>query len=87
MDEAAKERLVSNVVGHLSDGVTGPALVRAFQYWRNIDQEIGDRIERGVGHACWGPRPSRTGARSSSGQNVERAAIFPREQSEEVAAL
>ena len=49
MDEAAKERLVSNVVGHLSDGVTGPVLVRAFQYWRNIDQEIGDRIERGVG--------------------------------------
>jgi catalase len=52
MDEAARERLVSNVVGHLSDGVTQPVLERAFQYWRNIDQEIGDRIERGVGAAA-----------------------------------
>jgi len=24
------------------------ALTRAFEYWRNIDQEIGDRIARGM---------------------------------------
>ncbi len=48
MDEAARDRLVSNVVGHLSKGVTEPVLERAFQYWRNIDQETGDRIARGV---------------------------------------
>jgi len=51
MDEGARKRLVSNVVGHLSDGVSEPVLERAFQYWRNIDQETGDRIERGVRNA------------------------------------
>jgi catalase len=49
MDDAARDRLVSNVVGHLKDGVTPPVLERAFEYWRNIDQKIGDRIAKGVG--------------------------------------
>jgi catalase len=48
MDDAQRERLVSNVVGHLKNGVTEPVLERAFQYWRNIDQDIGDRIAKGV---------------------------------------
>jgi len=48
MDEAARNRLVSNVVGHLKNGVSTPVLTRAFEYWRNIDNEIGDRIERGL---------------------------------------
>ncbi|WP_235041713.1 catalase [Vreelandella profundi] len=48
MDDAARERLVSNVVGHLSGGVSEPVLERAFEYWRNIDQDVGDRIAKGV---------------------------------------
>ncbi|MGB8634820.1 MAG: catalase [Rhodanobacteraceae bacterium] len=48
MDDAARDRLVSNVVGHLKAGVSSPVLERAFQYWRNIDQSIGERIEKGV---------------------------------------
>ncbi|MER5767715.1 catalase [Streptomyces sp. NPDC001985] len=48
MDDAARERLVSNVAGHLSQGVSGPVLERAFQYWRNIDRETGDRIAKKV---------------------------------------
>lgn len=48
MDEAARERFVSNVVGHLKDGVSEPVLKRAFEYWRNIDEKIGKRIEEGV---------------------------------------
>jgi len=48
MDAAARDRLVANVVGHLSDGVSEPVLERAFEYWRNVDAEIGDRITRGV---------------------------------------
>lgn len=48
MDDAARERLVSNVVGHLKKGVSEPVLQRAFEYWRNIDKEIGDRIAKGV---------------------------------------
>ena len=45
---AARTRLVSNIVGHLLDGVTEPVLQRAFEYWRNVDKHLGDRIEHGV---------------------------------------
>jgi catalase len=48
LDDAARDRLVSNVVGHLKDGVSQPVLERAFEYWRNIDREVGDRIVKGV---------------------------------------
>ena len=48
MDDAQRDRLVSNVVGHLKKGVSEPVLERAFQYWRDIDKEIGGRIAKGV---------------------------------------
>jgi catalase len=48
MDDGQRDRLLSNVVGHLKKGVSEPVLERAFQYWRNIDKEIGDRIAKGV---------------------------------------
>ena len=48
MDDAQRDRLVSNVVGHLKKGVTEPVLQRALQYWRNIDEQIGERIAKGV---------------------------------------
>ncbi|AUN41410.1 catalase [Tsukamurella tyrosinosolvens] len=51
MDDAQRERLVSNVSGHLLDGVTEPVLLRAFDYWKNIDAGIGERIERAVREA------------------------------------
>jgi catalase len=48
LDDAARGRLVSNIVGHLLGGVTEPVLERAFQYWKNVDKTLGDRIEKGV---------------------------------------
>ena len=48
LDDAARDRLVSNVAGHLLDGVTEPVLQRAFGYWRNVDKDLGDRIEAAV---------------------------------------
>lgn len=48
MDDAQRDRLVSNVVGHLKNGVSQPVLERAFKYWRKIDKEIGDRIAKEV---------------------------------------
>ena len=48
MNDAERDRLVANVVGSLKGGVSEPVLERAFQYWRNIDKTIGDRIEKGV---------------------------------------
>ena len=48
MDDEQRDRLVSNVVGHLKKGVSEPILQRAFEYWRNIDKETGDRIAKDV---------------------------------------
>jgi catalase len=48
LDDPGRERLVGNVAGHLSNGVSEPILVRAFEYWRNIDAEVGKRIEAAV---------------------------------------
>lgn len=48
MDEAQRERLVNNVVGHIKGGVSDHVLPRVIEYWRNIDKNIGDRIAAGV---------------------------------------
>ncbi len=48
MDDAGRDRLVSNVVGHIKGGVEEPVLSRVFEYWKNIDKTIGERIEKGV---------------------------------------
>jgi catalase len=48
LDDAARARLVSNITGHLLEGVTEPVLQRAFEYWRNVDKHLGDTIEAGV---------------------------------------
>ncbi|GGC75657.1 catalase [Hoyosella rhizosphaerae] len=48
LDDAARDRLVNNVIGHVSDGVTSEVLDRVFAYWKNIDEEVGKRIEEGI---------------------------------------
>jgi catalase len=48
LNDEQRARLVSNVAGHLSNGVSEPVLLRAFEYWKNIDKELGDRIEQAV---------------------------------------
>ncbi len=48
LDDAGRDRLVNNVAGHLLNGVKEPVLSRAFDYWRAIDQTIGDRIAEQV---------------------------------------
>ncbi|MGH3896639.1 MAG: catalase, partial [Pseudonocardiaceae bacterium] len=48
LDDAARGRLVNNIVGHLLNAVSEPILQRAFEYWRNVDKDLGDRIEAGV---------------------------------------
>jgi catalase len=48
LDDAARERLAGNIVGHLLNGVTEPVLQRAFEYWRNVDKDLGEKVESGV---------------------------------------
>ena len=48
LDDAARDRLVGNVVGHVSN-VTIPELrERVLEYWRSVDQGLGDRIATGL---------------------------------------
>jgi catalase len=45
MDDAARDRLVATVSGNLSKLRREEVRQRAFEYWRNIDKAVGDRIE------------------------------------------
>ncbi|WP_228941508.1 catalase [Nocardioides sp. Leaf374] len=47
-DDAARERFVGNVAGHLLGGVSEPILERAFEYWKAVDADTGKRIEEAV---------------------------------------
>ena len=44
LDAASRERLVSNIVGHVKQGVEEPVLSRVLAYWRNVDAAIGDSV-------------------------------------------
>jgi catalase len=52
LDDAARERLVDNIVGHVLDGVREPVLSRVFEYWKNVDPELGKKVEEGVRNAA-----------------------------------
>ena len=43
-----RDAIVCNIVGQLLNGVTEPVLQRAFWYLRNVDKNLGDRVENGV---------------------------------------
>jgi len=44
-DDAQRDALVEQVSGSLLGGVRSPVLERAFEYWKNIDPQVGQRIE------------------------------------------
>jgi catalase len=48
MDDAARERLAHNIIGHVFNGVKEPVLSRVFEYWRNVDPDLGKQVEEGV---------------------------------------
>src|SRR6202048_5192562 len=48
LDDEARARLAHNVISHVSKGVREPVLSRVFDYWKNIDAELGKKIEEGV---------------------------------------
>ena len=39
MDDAQRDRLVSNIVGHLLEAVTEPGLDRTLEYWGKVDDD------------------------------------------------
>jgi catalase len=54
LDDEARERLAHNIIGHVSKGVKEPVLSRVFEYWRNVDPDLGKKVEEGV---RGGPQP------------------------------
>lgn len=48
MDDDERERLAANIIGHVSRGVKEPVLSRVFEYWRNVDPDLGRKVEEGV---------------------------------------
>ncbi|WP_024795377.1 catalase [Tomitella biformata] len=48
LDDAGRQRLADNIVGHLLDGVTEPVLARAFDYWKHVDADLGAKVESQV---------------------------------------
>ena len=51
MDDAARDRLMSNIVGHPKAGVSKAVLARAIGYWRDVDKHLGERIAASVNSA------------------------------------
>ena len=49
LDDDERDRLVSNIAGHLADGVSDKVLARAIEYWKNVDEQFGERVEQAVG--------------------------------------
>jgi catalase len=66
LDEAARARLVSNIVGHFKSGVKEPVLARAIKYWSNVDTDLGERVKRAVA------RGSGAGTQAVSGSQDAR---------------
>lgn len=57
MDDDQRDRFVETVAGHLLGGVKGEVLQRAFDYWKNVDAEVGQRIQRAVESEQGGANP------------------------------
>jgi catalase len=72
LDDAARERLVNNIVGHLLNAVSEPVLLRAFEYWHNVDKDLGDRVEAGV-RAKQGGKDPKAAEQGNSARMLPRA--------------
>ena len=79
MDDAQRERLVANVAGALRGVKRQEVLARAFEYWRNIDTIIGDKVRTATNLSnppAGTVGTSRTAKREMSGLTVEPVTWF-----------
>ncbi|TDC47549.1 catalase [Jiangella ureilytica] len=49
LDDAARDRLVANIAGHVSHVTTDELRQRVYAYWRSVDETLGKRVEEAVG--------------------------------------
>ena len=45
LDDAARERLAKNIAGHIAPVTDESLLARIFDYWKNIDPDLGSRVQ------------------------------------------
>jgi catalase len=57
-NDAQRQALVDQVAGSLLGGVRSPVLERAFDYWKNIDADVGRRIEEKVRSGAVATKPA-----------------------------
>jgi catalase len=48
LSDTDRDHLVSNIVGHATEGVTKPVRDRVVEYWRNVDPDLGARVAKGL---------------------------------------
>src|SRR5450756_2046903 len=72
LDDAARARLVGNICGHLLNGVTEPVLERAFQYWHNVDADLGKKVEEAVRAGQGGSAPTTAQTATTPGSEAAK---------------
>jgi catalase len=50
LDDAARDRLVSNIVGHATNAVSAEVQRRVVDYWARVDTGLGSRVGQGIAH-------------------------------------
>jgi catalase len=55
LDDAARDRLVSNIAGHVGGVTIDDIRTRALQYWSNVDAQLGARVAAALGLAPVAP--------------------------------
>ena len=68
-NDAQRDKLVDQVAGSLLGGVREPVLERAFQYWKNVDAEVG------APHRGEGARRQRAEAGRGHGRKLSRRSL------------
>ena len=54
MNDEERERLISNISGHVGAVRSDEIRERAFQYWDNVHPELGSRVREAVSAAASG---------------------------------
>ena len=72
LDDAGRARLVSNIVGHVLNGVEEPVLTRVFQYWTNVDPDLGKKVEEQVRAQQSDSAPSTALGATTPGDEAEK---------------
>ena len=58
LSQEDRDHLVSNIVGHMSQGVERRVQEAALKLWKQVDQDLGARVAQGLGLEQPAPAPA-----------------------------